>query len=143
MMDNLYYSPYNVMFVLGLILFISGVVLLIVGIIVGERTNEDNVLFFVNFSENFSKREIWVIILMYLGNIVIQFIENLLKIFTIYYFSPNHLLINLDLSKLFNFLSYNYENKKYFSIIPFILQFFFLMIYLEIIELNFCNLNRN
>ena len=55
MMDNLYYSPYNVMFVLGLILFISGVVLLIVGIIVGERTNEDNVSFFVNFSEYFSK----------------------------------------------------------------------------------------
>ena len=35
------------------------------------------------------------------------------------------------------------NTKEYYFIILVILQFFCLLIYLEIIELNFCNLNKN
>ena len=35
------------------------------------------------------------------------------------------------------------DNSKFYCIIFFAFQLFFLMIYLEILELNFCNLNKN
>jgi hypothetical protein len=37
----------------------------------------------------------------------------------------------------------NIGNKKYYSLILFFFQFIGLLIYIEIIELNFCNLNKN
>ena len=37
----------------------------------------------------------------------------------------------------------NEHKNKYYCIIFFIFQLFFLMTYLEILEFNFCNLNKN
>ena len=63
----------------------------------------------------------------------------------IYYFSPNLILISYHLSKFAKILIDLIKDKpgKLYCLIFFAIQFFSLMIYLEIIELNFCNLNNN
>ena len=76
-------------------------------------------------------------------NMIFQFFYFLLRILTLVYFTPTHLLICLSLSKFIIVLIHQKDQIKYLSIIPFLVQFFSLMIYLEIIELNFCSLNRN
>ena len=52
------------------------------------------------------------------------------------------ILITSNLGKIVVILV-NYNDNKYIGIIFFILQFFNLLAYLEIIELNFLNLNKN
>lgn len=76
-------------------------------------------------------------------NIIFQFIYNLFRILTLVYYTPTHLLICLSLSKFLVALIDKDSSLKYLSIIPFLFQFFCLMVYLEIIELNFCGLNEN
>ena len=66
-----------------------------------------------------------------------------MRILTIFYLSPVYILITENLSKIFIILANNTNDNKYYSIFFFILQFFSLIIYLEIIELDFCRLNKN
>ena len=61
---------------------------------------------------------------------------------TNYYFTPNHIIVNYELGNMIIFL-WKSDNIKYYTIILFVFQFFILMIFLEIIELNFCHLNDN
>ena len=65
---------------------------------------------------------------------------NLFKILTIAFLTPDYILISFTLSKIVNVLL---ETKEYACIAMFIVQFISLMIYLEIIELNFLGLNKN
>ena len=73
---------------------------------------------------------------------ILYFIYYLLEILSIFYLSPEYILIAQIAAKIVNILEKGNDN-KYFCIIFFILQYFSLMIYLEILELNFCNLNKN
>lgn len=63
--------------------------------------------------------------------------------FELFYFNPNYFIINFQLSKFVLTLIDNQNSNKYYCIIFFVLQTFFLLIFLEIIELNFCGLNDN
>ena len=72
----------------------------------------------------------------------------LLTLLIIQYFSYNHILISLDLyliviySIIFitSFKKYKY---RLFFLIPAFFQILSLLFYVEILEFNFCNLNRN
>jgi len=61
---------------------------------------------------------------------------------TNYYFTPNHIIVNYELGNMIIILWKSHDIKLY-TIFLFIFQFFILMIFLEIIELNFCHLNDN
>ena len=74
---------------------------------------------------------------------IFSVLSTILYILNIYYFSPNFILISFQFTKFVDVLINEKDFKKYFTIISFIIQLFFLMIYLEILELNFCNLNKN
>ena len=73
-----------------------------------------------------------------------------MEILTIFYLTPEYILISQNLSKI-GFIIYklivdkDYITKKsqYCFLIFYVFQVFSLMIYLEIVELNFCNLNKN
>ena len=56
--------------------------------------------------------------------------------------NPNFTLIAYHISKFISVLR-TVPKEKYYLIVYFVMQFFCLMIYLEILELNFCNLNKN
>ena len=67
----------------------------------------------------------------------------ILKILTVYYFTQFHTYTTYACIKLFDLLLTKKTNYKYFSLIMFVFQFLGLLIFLEIIELNFCNLDKN
>ena len=64
-----------------------------------------------------------------------------LTILTIYYFSPNFILIAIQFSRITQHLI-QMKVEKLYLIVFYIIQIIALMIHLEIIELNFCGLNE-
>ena len=94
------------------------------------------------FFEYFHKVDVGIIIGKFILNIIFSFLASTFTILTLYNFYPEFVLISLSLSKFADLLINN-ETDRYYFIAFFALQFFCLLIYLEIIELNFCNLNKN
>ena len=68
---------------------------------------------------------------------------NILKILIIYYLTQNHIYTAYILIKEFDLILEKDNIYKYLTIILFVLEFISLLIFLEIIELNFLNLNEN
>ena len=133
MIDILFHYFYNVVFALGLDLFVCNTI----GILFYFSSEELKASLLDSFDD-------WgLLIPRFIINMIFQFSYFLLRILTLVYFTPTHLLICLSLSKFIAVLINHDNSIKYLSIIPFLFQFFSLMIYLEIIELNFCGLNKN
>ena len=64
-----------------------------------------------------------------------------LTILNIFYFSPNFILIIFIFSRIAkNIMTFGVD--KLYCIVFYVIQFFALMIHLEIIKLNFCKLNE-
>ena len=96
------------------------------------------------FYDYFTVVPLGIIISKFIINCLLQFLYNALQILTIFYLSPEFVLISDNIARiLYFFLNFSDNYKLYICIIFFILQFFSLMIYLEIFELNFLNLNKN
>ena len=72
-----------------------------------------------------------------------RYVLNILKILTVYYFTQNHTYTAYVVIKLADYLIKKEGNIRFFSIVLFVFQFLGLLIYLEIIELNFLKLNKN
>ena len=142
MMDKLYYSPFMVLFFIG-ILFSSVAIISIIYVIINETVKPDSKRLLENFSDYFIKHDYKIILIYLFYNSIFRFVINILKILTVSYFSPNHTYTAYIIIKLVDLLIKNDYKYKYFSIICFIPQFLGLLIFLEIIELNFCKLNKN
>ena len=78
----------------------------------------------------------------FISNIIVVFLLYTSMALTNYYFTPNHIIVNYELGNMIIILWKSHDIKLY-TIFLFIFQFFILMIFLEIIELNFCHLNDN
>ena len=139
MLEKLYYPYWNVAIAPGILLFLMNTVTLTLILISGK---DSEIRFFKAFYQYFSNTDIGIIIGKFLINVILNFFISTFSILTLFYFSPDFILISLQLSKFVNvFMDRN--TKQYYFIICVVLQFFCLLIYLEIIELNFCNLNKN
>ena len=68
---------------------------------------------------------------------------NILKILTVYYFTQFHTYTAYILIKVFDLLLKKENDYKYFTLLFFVFQFLGLLVFLEIIELNFFGLNKN
>ena len=107
MIDNLYHFFYNVVFALGLDLFICNTLTLI----------------FYLFQEEYRKllsksfEDSGLLISRFFITMIFQFIYFLLRILTLVYFTPTHLLICLSLSKFIVLLINKDSSLKYLSII--------------------------
>ena len=145
MMQKLYYSYWNIYFVLGLLLFGIASIALIAILIMGKESDIKYAKGFFNYFEN---TNIEIIIGKQLVTVVLYFFQCSLFISTLFYFTPEYILISLEFSRLTNLLidkssEENHTHEYLYFIILFIFQIFCLLIYLEIIELNFCGLNWN
>ncbi len=139
MMEKWYYPYWNLYFVLGLFLFSVATIALFIILILGKNSD---ILFVQGFFGYFEKTNIGIILGKILITMVLYFFQSSLYILTLFYFSPDYILIMLQFSKLTNLL-FNLPSKHYYFLILFIFQIFCLLIYLEIIELNFFGLNKN
>lgn len=133
MFDKLYYSPYYVCFAFGVFFLCYNLCTLLVFIITG---NNDYLNYFTNVSVGYE-------IFKFISNIFMVFFLYTFMALTNYYFTPNHLVCIDQLGKMIRVIVNESKNLKYIYIFPFSLQLIILMIFLEILELNFCGLNKN
>ena len=143
MMDKLYYSPFIIVFSIGILFLSVSIFFTIYILMVGNSLYDGKKYTLQSFSDYFEEKgyKTTVIYMFYCSSF--RFVLNILKILTIYYFTQNHIYTSYTFIKLVDLLIVKKTNYKYFSIILFIPQFLGLLIFLEIIELNFCKLNKN
>ena len=139
LMEKLYCPYWNVAFVQGVVMFLFATIFLIIALV--DPDKEKSTLTFIKMIYLYFKTNIGLAI----GKLILLFalnsIMSLLAILIIYYFGPNFVLTTFQISRITMDLI-NIEAKQLYVIIFFILQFISLMIHLEIIELNFCGLNK-
>ena len=137
MMDKLGYSPYMVVFSVGFIylFFGTGCVFILSFTSAGNKIE--------SFEVYFDKNDYKEVILHMIYLIVFRFFINILKILTVYYYSPIHTFASYIVIKMFNLLLNKHAKYKYYSLILFVFQILGLLIFLEIIELNIWKLDRN
>ena len=139
MMEKLFYPYWNVVLVPGIILFVLITIVLIFILFTGK---DSSISLVSGFYKYFNDVPPGIIVGKFLINVIFNFLLSTFTILTLYNFTPDYVLISVSLSKFVNFLI-DYQSDRYYFIIFFILQFFCLLLYLEIIELNFCKLNKN
>jgi len=140
LIDKKYHSYWNILFFNGLFLFIIVGIFFIIIIILDPYNN----LIFITIK----KAEIkFVIINFFLDSILNVYSRLLLLLIILDYFSLNHALISFILHTIIiNFISCvsNFNKYKYlYFLIPAVFQILSLLFFLEILEFNFCNLNKN
>ena len=143
MIEKLYYSPFKIYFFLDFFSFILDLITILIALKLGREGVKTNSKYYNSFYEYFDKVKIIIIIIKFIVSTIFNFFISLFKCLTMYHFTPNHLLISFGLSKMIKILLTKEDDAKYYCIILFILQFIFLLIFLEIIELNFCGLSDN
>ena len=139
MMEKFYYPYWNIAFVPGVIMFITGSSMLIAVLSLKDSNNEFASAFYLYFKV---KEGLGLAILKVVIDLTMHLIMCPLTILNIYYFSPNFILIIFQISAIAKIIMNNSAEKLY-CIAFFIIQFFSLMVHLEILELNFCGLNRH
>ena len=139
MMEKLFYPYWNVVLVPGIILFVLITTVLIFILFAGK---DSSISLVSGFYKYFDDVPPGIIVGKFLINVIFNFFLSTFTILTLFNFTPDYVLISVSLSKFVNFLI-DYQSDRYYFIIFFILQFFCLLLYLEIIELNFCKLNKN
>ena len=143
MMDKLYYSPFIVVFAVGFLFLIAPTIFVILISIYGNNEKFKKNYNIETFSDYFKKHDYKKIVIHVVYLTCFRYVLNILKILTIYYFTPNHIYTTYIVIKLVDYLIKKDDPNRFFSIILFIFQFLGLLIYLEIIELNFLKLNEN
>ena len=155
LIENFYFSIYKVTYIIGII---NGIIAFITYLLISHITIEKNDFFgtveykgkyyidnIYYFGENFNFFQIisycFYHILSSFKYVSINIIIE--KYPLIYIFLPFQLLIIItNITELFKYSDRN-NLATYLLIFIFILEFFFICVYLEIIELNFCGLSEN
>ena len=139
LMDIYYYPYWNIAFVPGAVMFLFSSIVLIIALINPDKADSETPFvkeFYLYFKQDAGRT---------VGRIILVFVLHVLMcpltILTIYYFSPNFILIIIQFSRITQHLI---QIKPYqlYLIIFYVIQFIALMIHLEILELNFCGLNE-
>ena len=141
MLDRKYHHYWNVMLALGITLIVINSFTLLYIVLTPKESAKG---FVKNFWTYFDKVSVGIIVSKYIIAFIFQFILAVFKILTVFYLTPEYIFITQTTSKIYAILLKKFSFKYiYINIIFLLLQFFSLMIYLEIIELNFLNLNKN
>ena len=143
MMDKLYYSPFVIYFVIGFLFLITPTIVAIIVFIKGNMVKVGTRYKLQKFSDYFEENDYRIVILHFFYLTSFRYVINILKVLTVYYFSPNHNYTTYAFIKLVDYLIRKEGWKRFLSIILFVFQFLGLLIYIEIIELNFLKLNMN
>ena len=133
-MDKLYFTPYNLAFITGISVLLLNIIF-VIAFFNGLTIKDINII--KSFSDYFNGINIFYFILIIILNIFLNFLNELFQMLTIYYLTPNHLLISYIIIKLITIFFKNNNTFPFLKLIALILQFFILMIYLEVLELNF------
>ena len=141
MIDVKYYYFWNINFIRGVFdLIVYGFIFSLLYII--KTVNNNDIL--LKSLELYKEGKAWYIFFRILFGIIIEgFFNSIFEYQTINIFNPNYVFVCYEISKIPEILMNANNINDWLSIIPFTLQIIILLFYLEIFELNFCNLNKN
>ena len=135
MIDKKYHKYWNINFFMGFVFFILGIIIII---------------FFCVFN---SKNDLYIefkyFIPIFFANFILSgFLQMSLMIIMVSVLTPNHILVASEIGKMFVLIfshiqSNDKDNNYFLCLIPFVFQILSLLFYLEILEFNFCDLNKN
>ena len=138
MLDNKYHKYWDLIFFQGVYLLLYTTISVLIRIKINGNTD-----FFINY---FSKDQIGPVLGIFFFNLVCTgIIQQILNVLIINYFSPNHMLIAYVINKIKKILFNNPESDitRFYCLIPFVFQMISLLFFVEVLECNFCNLNKN
>ena len=135
MMEIKFYKYWNIVLIVGLISLILDIIIF-------------PILIKVDVINDFKFEIKYFFITFFLNLIFNGFVQFLLIITMLNILTPNHLVIPFEIGKIISTIVSNIENGNtnfvdFLFLIPFVFQIFSLLFYLEILECNFCNLNKN
>jgi len=142
MMDKLYYQYTEIIFYWGLMGLIVKL-FIFSGLSLHEYINDiDGYIFKVRkyFTETDLVSIVFLQFFYYLldGGVYFSLIALLL-----FYLRPNHMIITDEIHVYLEIILFKDKPNKAYSIIPFVFQILALLFYFEILEFNFCGLNKN
>ena len=135
MMDVKFYKYWNIVFAIG---SVQSIVCLIIF----------SFLIIYDVIDNFQFEIKYIILTIFLNLIFNGFVQFLLIVVMINILTPNHIIIPYEIGKIVAIIVSNIEagntnSVDFLFLIPFIFQILSLLFYLEILEFNFCGLNKN
>ena len=140
MIDKKYHSYWNILFFMGL----DCLIIYSIEFIINIKTDSNN-----NILEAIENAEtIYIIINFFLDIIFNNYLRLLLTMLILDYFSLNHVLISQAMYFIVVYFIYcvsDFDNYGRYLIflIPSFFQIVSLLFFIEILEFNFCNLNKN
>ena len=141
-MDKLYYQYMEVLLYCGITGFLVKVIIFSSLILYEYNNNINGYIYEIHIY--CSETNIFVIIFyQFLYYILYNGIYYLLIILMIFYLKPNHKIITDELTTYETLIFYKDKPNKYYTLIPFVFQILALLFYFEILEFNFCKLNKN
>ena len=138
MLDKKYHKYWDLIFFQGVYLIIYVIISIFIRIKINGNSD-----FIINY---FNKENMGPVIGIFFFNLVCTgIIQQILNVLIIDLFTPNHMLIAYVIKKIKKLLFNNPEsdNTRFYCIIPFIFELLSLLFYVEILECNFCSLNKN
>ena len=140
LMEKFYFPYWNVAFVPGVVMLV-GICILFIVVLTDSNRENSSIEVVADFYSFYTQTDIGLKIGKLIIYLVLYVIMCPLSILIIYNFTPNFILIIFQLSGITKKLIETPTDKLY-CIIFYIIQFIALMIHLEILELNFCGLNK-
>ena len=141
MMDKIYYHYTEVLLYYGIFSVIIKILIYSGFIIYEYENNIEDML--PRLKTYFTETNVWVIIFFqFLYMIIDGFIYCILLVQILYYLRPNYLIIDDEITNYSGDLFGDNEN-RFYTLIPFLLQILLMLFYFEILEFNYCDLNKN
>ena len=138
LMDYKYKQYWNILLAIGLMNFLLGIINFIIQLIL------DNIQLLEMLKYYFTNTGVGYIILRFFVEFIFDgLFREMIKFVIIKNFSPDYILIGNQAALIFVDIYLIDEKYQYSSILLFILLIFSLLFYLEILEYNFCDLNKN
>ena len=153
-MDYKFCSPFEITFYEGFLAFIFNIIFLIISTNIPISDDfKYNSLFTITeykgkkYLDNFYSyldQLNYIEILLFIVSMIGRLLFNLFSHITIKYFTSSHVFLILIMGEMSS-IDFRDKNKEniIFSIIIFIIEFLMILIFCEIIELNFCGLEKN
>ena len=152
-LKNQFISVYKLSIFLGIFSLISNIIASVITTIVSIHVTIDGreKIYLFNYKyyiKDVNEHVVKEIILVFVFAIL-NGVNNILQLLTIKYLSQNHVLITYVLLAIYYSILIKFQDIEIktltfvFSIIFYIIGFFIIFIYLEIIQLNFCGISKD
>ena len=152
-LNNNSISFYQLCVYLGIFSIIFNIITSLITTIVESSIEVDDKykIYYFNYKYYFEEVDdhVLVEIILVFVYVILNAVYNILQLLTIKYLSPNHVLISYIMLAIYYSILIKFQDIKMststfiFSFIFYIISFFALFIFLEIIQLNFCGISKD